>query len=123
MDNSKPLVHHKELINLVRNINKEGEIGTDRRKLKFPLKLIDIKFADSKDMHAVQIADVIAGAANHYYKALADPQYADEFSEMLGQTKLVELLYSPVWPHLAFTPEELGTQYDGGENILVALHP
>ncbi|EJG02015.1 DUF3800 domain-containing protein [Flavobacterium sp. F52] len=121
VDNSKPLVHHKELIDLVRDINKEGEIGTERRKLKFPLKLIDIKFADSKDVHAVQIADVIAGAANHYYKAIADPQYADEFSEMLGQTKLVELIYSPVWPHMAFTPEELGTKYDGGENILDSL--
>ncbi|TDE29329.1 hypothetical protein E0I61_09205 [Flavobacterium ranwuense] len=121
VDNSKPLVHHKELIDLVSNINEEGEIGTDRRKLKLPLKLIDIKFADSKDVHTVQIADVIAGAANHYYKAIADPQYADEFSEKIGKTKLVDLLYSPVWPHMAFTPEELGTEYDGGENILDSL--
>ncbi|UUC47170.1 DUF3800 domain-containing protein [Flavobacterium cerinum] len=121
VDNSKPLVHHKELIDLVTSINKEGEIGTDRRKLKLPLKLIDIEFADSKDFHAVQIADVIAGAANHYFKAVADPRHVDNFSEMLGQTKLVELTYSPVWPHMAFTPEELGTQHDGGENILDSL--
>jgi hypothetical protein len=121
VDNSKLMVHHKELIDLVRDINDKREIGTDRRTLKLPLKLIDIKFSDSKDVHAVQIADIIAGAANHYYRAIAEPKYADEFSEKLGKTKLVDLLYSPVWPHMAFTPEELGIKHDDGENILDSL--
>lgn len=122
VDNSKPLNHFKHLVDKVKNIYiQQQEIGTDRRTLQLPLKLIDINFVDSKDNVVVQIADIIAGAANHYYRALANEKFKDELSEIIGKTKLIELLHSPVWPHQAFTPEALNTTHNGGTNLVDSL--
>lgn len=122
VDNSKALTHFKGLVDEVKNIYiQEQEVGTDRRTLQLPLKLIDVHFVDSKDNLVVQIADLIAGASNHYYRALANEKFRDDLSDKIGKTKLVELLHSPVWPHQAFTPEELNTVYNGGVNILDSL--
>lgn len=114
--------HFKHLVDKVKNIYiQQQEIGTDRRTLQLPLKLIDINFVDSKDNIVVQIADIIAGAANHYYRALANEKFKDELSEIIGKTKLIELLHSPVWPHQAFTPEALNTTHNGGTNLVDSL--
>lgn len=122
VDNSKSLIHFKHLVDKVKSIYiKQQEVGTDRRTLQLPLKLIDINFVDSKQNEVVQIADLIAGAANHYYRALANDKFKDELSEKIEKTKLVELLHSPVWPHLAVTPEDLNTVHAGGTNILDSL--
>lgn len=122
VDNSKPLMHFKYLVDNVRSIYiEQQEVGADRRTYQLPLKLIDIKFEDSKQNTVVQIADLIAGAANHYYRALADNRFRDELSEKIGETNLVNLVHSPVWPHKSFTPEELDTVHNGKKNILDSL--
>lgn len=122
VDNSKSLNHFKHLVDKVKNIYiKQQEVGTDRRTLQLPLKLIDINFVDSKHNEVVQIADLIAGAANHYYRALANDKFKDDLSDKIEKTKLIELLHSPVWPHMAVTPEDLDTVHTGGTNILDSL--
>lgn len=122
VDDSKPLSHFKHYVDKIKNINIEQQIiGTDRRTFQLPLKLIDIKFQSSKENVVVQIADLIAGAANHYYRSLADPKCADDLSRKIGETKIIDLLHSPVWPHKAFTPEDLQTENSSGTNLLDSL--
>lgn len=122
VDNSKPLSHFQHLVDKVKSTYiEQEEIGTDRRTLQLPLKLDEMNFVDSKSNEVVQIADLIAGAANHYYRAMANDKFKDELSEKIAGTKLVKLLHSPVWPHQAFTPEELDTIHKGGTNLLDTL--
>ncbi|KJS05463.1 MAG: hypothetical protein VR77_08440 [Flavobacteriales bacterium BRH_c54] len=110
VDDSKPLKHFKHLIDKVKDkYIKQQELGTDRRTLQLPLKLIDVNFVNSKDNVVVQIADLIAGAANYYYRAIANEKFKDELSEKIGKTKFIKLLHSPVWPHPEMTPEGLNT--------------
>lgn len=122
VDDSKQLSHFKGYVDMVRNINIPPQaIGTDRRTMHLPLKLNNLNFVDSKDYTSVQIADIIAGAANHYYRSLVDEKYEDELSMKIGQSKLVDLVANAVWPHPEITPEELGTVYTGGMNSLDGL--
>ncbi|HMI79004.1 MAG TPA: DUF3800 domain-containing protein [Ferruginibacter sp.] len=122
VDYSKSLNHFRHIIDKVNNIViKQQIVGADRRTLQLPLKLIDVKFEDSKKNPVVQIADIIAGAANHYYRALADNKFSDKLSEQIGQSKLAKLLHSPVWPSQAFTPQDLDTVHNGKANIIDSL--
>jgi hypothetical protein len=122
VDNSKALNHFKYLVDKVKSIYiKQQEIGTDRRTLQLPLKLIDIKFVDSKDNIVVQIADLIAGAANHYHRAVINEKFRDDLSDKIGETKIVELLHSPVWPHKAFTSEDLHIVDTGRPNVIDSM--
>ena len=122
VDDSKALGHFKHLVNSIRDIYiEQQEVGADRRTLQLPLKLIDIIFVNSKDNLVVQIADLIAGAANHYYRALADEKFRDDLSDKIEKTKLINLLHSRVWPHKSFTPEELNTVHNGKNNLLDGL--
>ena len=63
-DQSKNLTRYNELIR--RYIEHDVEIefrATDIASLKFPLKLTDVRQVNSKESPAVQIADVLIGAA------------------------------------------------------------
>jgi len=122
VDDSKVLVHFKYLVDKVKNIYiQQQEVGADRRTLQLPLKLIDIKFENSKDNVVVQIADLIAGAGNHYYRALADERFVDELSNKIGKTNLIKSSHIQVWPHKSFTPKELDTVHNGKSNVLDSL--
>lgn len=122
VDYSKPLKHFEHYIDSVRKINiGEKEIGADRRTLMLPLKLQNLIFEDSKNNIVVQISDLIAGAANHYYKSLTDKKYEDNLSKVLSETKIPDLLHLIVWPQTAFTPEQLGTAHDGKTNVLDSM--
>lgn len=122
VDNSKPLKHFEHHIGTVRKINiGEQEIGADRRTLKLPLKLHNLIFEDSKNNIVVQMSDLIAGAANHYYRSLIDAKYEDNLSRLLATTKLPSLFHHMVWPYPAFTPEQLGTLHNGKMNVLDSM--
>lgn len=121
VDNSKALQHFKHYVDRVKSINIHTEIGADRRTLQLPLKLNDIIFTDSKENVAVQIADLIAGAANHYFRSLADPNLEDELSIKIGESKISNLLNSPVWPTPSVTPEDLDTVHNGKTNVLDSM--
>ena len=120
MDESKPIRHFQSLIDQVKRIWKAQEIGTDRRTLQLPLKLKRLNFVDSVQYEVVQIADIIAGASNHYHKSLIRGAQIDELAKMIADTKLVELGVDGVWPELKVTPKDLGTE-GTGKNLLDGL--
>ncbi len=121
VDDSKALRHFQHYVEVIKQINVEEEIGSDRRTLQLPLKLKNIHFTDSKQNMVVQIADLIAGAANHYYRSLVNPKFEDELSRKIGESKIASLLISPVWPTPAVTPEDLNTPLDGKKSIIDGL--
>lgn len=124
VDDNKPLKHFENHLKRVLNYSEEMEIGTDRRTMQLPLKLKNIEFEDSMQNDVVQIADLIAGAANHYFKSLTIKNQ-DQLAQKIGNTKIESLLDIAVWPHDAVTPSEMDTEYKGGNNILdelAALH-
>lgn len=121
VDNSKALQHFKHYVDRIKSINIDTEIGADRRTLKLPLKLNDIIFTDSKENVVVQIADLIAGAANHYFRSLAESNLEDELSIKIGESKISSLLNSPVWPTPFVTPEDLDTVHNGKTNVLDSI--
>ncbi|HEY4799291.1 MAG TPA: DUF3800 domain-containing protein, partial [Bacteroidia bacterium] len=86
-----------------------------------PLKLNKVHFINSKTNDVVQIADLIAGAINHYARAMVSSAFEDELSEMISKSKVASLLLSPVWPHKGFDPKEMNTAYTGGNNILDSM--
>lgn len=119
VDNSKPLSHFKDYIDIIKSDELfEQTLGYDRRTLQLPLKIKSLEFVDSKENEVVQIADLIAGAANHAFKSLANNAFEDELSKKLTNTKLMDLLHSPVWPHMAVTPKEMGTDTGKINNLV-----
>lgn len=119
VDNSKSLTYSKPFVDQMRSIfHKQEEIGNDRRTLQVPLKLIDIQFIDSKNSEVVQIADLIAGAANHYFRSLTVGGKKDKLSEAIAETKLPSLIHNPVWPSSEIRIED---SQHGKKNLLEAL--
>jgi Protein of unknown function (DUF3800) len=121
-DHSKPLQYFDDYIQLFKSSElAERELGYDRRRMTIPLKIGELSYKDSKESPRVQLADILAGAANHYFTALANPSMANGLSEMLGSTPFVTLFTLPIWPSHAVTPVELGTDGGGGDNPLDAM--
>jgi hypothetical protein len=115
-DTSKPIKAQIDIFN--RLMNKEiqtVEIGYDRRKIKIPLKSREIQFGDSKHFDQLQASDLIASATAYVTNAIALGQ-EDEFSAMLKDCGIEELMINAVWPAPEVSPEELGTTESGGIN-------
>jgi len=117
-DPSKPLQYFDEYIQLFKSEElAQQELGYDRRKMILPLKIDELIYKDSKESAQVQVADVIAGAAGHYFTSLVNPASSNGLSEIIGRSKLVEYIYSPIWPTNGVTPEQLGTEGKGGISL------
>lgn len=121
VDTSKALKHFGFLIDEIKRINVNKTIGTDRRTLQLPLKLDQVHHVNSKDNEVVQIADVVAGAVNHYYRGLANPDFEDTLSKAIGGSKMLDYSCNLVWPHDSITPEQLGTDFNPGKSLLDSL--
>lgn len=116
-DHSKPILASQETFkSMMAGPGEESRtIGTDRRKITFPLRAISLSQADSALHPQLQVADLCAGALNHFYKC----QVADQPDDL---SKAVEALGCLDWgdnfllpqPHV--TPETLGTDGPGGTN-------
>lgn len=119
VDESKPLKHFKNYIEIVKDTRIPPQlVGSDRRRLQLPLKLIDLKFEDSRKNNVVQIADILSGAVNHYHRSLISDKFDDDFAKEIGKTRALNEAHILVWPHLAFSPQDLGTE-DTGDPSLV----
>jgi len=98
-DQSKNLSTYNDL--LLRFINHEGEIELRQSKLasfKFPLKLTDVRQVDSKLSPAVQLADVMIGAAIEAGMSLAglrsDGLDPDELLPLYADDQFIHLVPS-----------------------------
>jgi hypothetical protein len=89
------------------------EVGHDRRKMIFPLKVDKTILANSKDYLQLQFADIIAGASLQYCKSKLEKN-GSEYAKKLGDAGIEEFLIGGVWPSKEVSPEDLGTI---GENM------
>jgi hypothetical protein len=121
VDKYKNWAHFTKHLEMIKNIKDEQTIGTDRRTLNLPLKLNNVIETDSSENSVVQIADLMAGIANHYFKCIINGNNEDELFKKLNEEKINSFIQTMVWPHKAFTPEETDAIYTDGENALDSL--
>lgn len=118
IDNSKPLKHYEWIFRKIKSSKlSKRVIGYGSRKITLPLKINDLHFVDSKKFPQVQIADIIAGASAYYGKSLTKYGKSNRLTEIIGRSKISELFLSPIWPHEAFTPEELNMDKSGNNAV------
>lgn len=117
-DASKPMDAQKATFEAMMDpSNIPAIIGYDRRKFEFPLKATRITFADSLNHPSLQLADLIAGATNHWASALARGE-CDDLAEAVEAAGIRRFAFSALWPSTKVAPEELGTSEVGGINAV-----
>lgn len=89
--------------------NPAALVGQDRRKIKFPLPVKELRLEDSKHFPQLQIADLIASAARAHGSGLV-ARTQDPFLDALRDAGLLKALAGGVWPTGMVSPEELETE-------------
>jgi hypothetical protein len=116
-DDSLLLEQQKALLELFMDPSEpQVTIGYDRRKSLFPLRVTGLTFASSATVPQLQIADLLASGAAHWFKNRTNP--ADRLAHEIGQTPLVTARLDIVAPSARVTPKELGTERVGGINAV-----
>jgi hypothetical protein len=120
----------KELLNDVDLFAAFSDPGTpkvvevaDGREIGFPLRLSKMSFVKSHDEPGVQLADVLAGAAEYVYRSLnglADAESIPVFTDTLVDTIKEWPRMLQVVPQPNFTPEQLGRVGFDGSRVLNA---
>lgn len=120
VDDSKPLRHFEHYIDILKSLNIEKQsIGYDRRNLKLPLQIDNMHFVNSVFCQQVRVADILAGAANYYCKAIINNTIeTDTIAKMIANTPIESWIKESVWPSKAVTPEQLNIHSNGEENLL-----
>ncbi len=116
-DKSKPVLASQENFENMMALSNEPSafVGYDRRKFKFPLRAESLGQGDSVEYPQLQIADLCAGAINHYFKCKHAGQL-DELATIIGELKCLDWGIGAVGPSTNITPEELGTTAEDGGN-------
>ena len=118
-DESKPVSHEQQLLScLMAKDESEVEVGYDYRKMTLPLKASGIRFADSKTIRQLQVADIIAGASAYWGAGLAGANVDNNFHKDLDTGGLRSLIINAIWPSSDMTPKELGTEDFGGIDMV-----
>lgn len=117
-DQSKPVAHSREsLLALLRVDRAPESFGRGDFEAAFPILAHDIRFADSRSVPQLQVADICAGAAATLMRARASG-LEDPFAEQLLHAGIATLVTMPVWPDSAVTPGELQADERGGSRQL-----
>ena len=116
-DSSKPVLASQETFeNMMASYNESSElIGYDRRKYLFPLRAILLEQGDSINHPQIQIADICAGAINHYLKC-REMNKMDHLAKMIHDTGCLKWMINGIYPTPDITPEDLGTNSEDGTN-------
>jgi hypothetical protein len=84
--------------------------------VKFPYQTSSIEEVNSKNRRDVQLADLLAGAANSVFSALANHRaledWQNKLKDLIFQKHLLEGGY---WPSQDVTPEELEATHVTGQ--------
>jgi hypothetical protein len=96
------------------------EIGYDRRKMTFPLNIKETRTEGSHKSAGLQIADLIAGSCTVALEShsLAIGPEPDDYTKEIWAIISETFDSLPLWPQMAFTPEELGTVGSGGSSLV-----
>jgi len=112
-DESKSLSREKEILEILSDrTEKEVEVGYDRRKAIFPLRVRKIESVNS-DREVVQLADLFAGAAAHYGRGKLMGKI-DPLTVALEERNFMRFIIHNIWPSDAITPEDLGITDSAG---------
>lgn len=110
-DNSSNMAKDKDIWDAVTHPEVTPTVvGYDRRKMEFPLRVIDTKFQESKESSGLQLVDVMAGAMARCLEWVSQDEkpsdpYAEELVSFLPESFGGHIL----WPTPDVTPEALGT--------------
>lgn len=116
-DRSKPiLASEKDFHDMMAMSEEQSKmVGYDRRKFAFPLRAESLEQGDSLEHPQLQIADICAGAINHYLKS-RENNPPDDLTKMIETMDCFSWIIGGVMPSTDVTPEELGTVPDDGAN-------
>lgn len=118
-DHSKPILASAETFALM--MAGPGEesktIGTDRRKITFPLRATSLSQGDSTAYPQLQVADLCAGALNHFYKCHITER-SDDLSKAVEALGCLDWGKDFILPQIHVTPETLGTDDASGTNSI-----
>ncbi len=96
------------------------QIGYDRRKLHFPLRATSLEQGDSSLLPQIQVADLCAGALNHFLKCQVDGRL-DDLATAVRDVGCIEWVIDAVAPSTDVTPQGLGTDSADGVNPVDAI--
>lgn len=83
-DSSKPMARMEEHLRLLMTPVAPRTVGQGDRLAEFPLRVQDLRFVDSRDHPAVQIADLYAGAAADCFIAMSPIGTATDFHKSIA---------------------------------------
>ncbi len=116
-DSSKPVLASQELFESMLAMSGETSalIGYDRRKFKFPLRAISLEQGNSAEHPQIQIADLCAGAINHFLKC-QEAGEMDDLAILIRDLCCFDWAINGVFPNPEVTPKDLGTDSEDGVN-------
>lgn len=116
-DHSKPILASAEVFTLMMAGPGEGSttIGTDRRKITFPLRATSLSQGDSTVYPQLQVAYLCVGALNHFYKCHITDR-SDDLSEAVEASGCLGWGSDFILPQPRVTLEALGTNESSGTN-------
>lgn len=121
-DHSKPVLASQDTFEEMMAGEGEGSflIGTDRRKIMFPLRAKALSQGDSVKHPQLQVADLCAGAINHFYKLHVKDE-SDDLATAIDSLKCLEWGDNFVLPQPHVTADKLGTADVDGVNSVDAM--
>ncbi len=112
-DASKPIASHKGFFERVSSIKiPEEVVGFDRRTFELPLKMRSLTFGTSEAYPELQVADLIASGGAAIGGTFTGKATNPTLEALLKAADLARFSVNMLWPSLAVSPTELGT--DGG---------
>lgn len=110
-DRSSAMAKQKQIWDTVVDPNVEPvEVGYDRRKVSFPIRVIETYSGDSKCWSGLQLVDILAGAFTDCVKWLLEGKdESNHFGRDLIEIISNSFISYPIWPEMKFTPQDLDT--------------
>lgn len=110
-DRSSAMAKQKQIWDTVVDPNVEPvEVGYDRRKVSFPIRVIETCSEDSKCWSGLQLVDILAGAFTDCIKWLLEGKdESNHFGRDLIEIISNSFISYSIWPEMKFTPQVLDT--------------
>jgi hypothetical protein len=98
-DQSKPLAKSEKLLRAMMSPVASRMIGYGQRKAELPLRISDLRFADSRSVPQLQVADLIAGLAVDLCLAMAGKRESTSFTEAVKDSPLPQWFVDGMLPN------------------------
>ncbi|MBU0514626.1 MAG: DUF3800 domain-containing protein [Proteobacteria bacterium] len=119
-DNSRNMLEMRSIWEKIWSADiEEMEVGHDRRRIRFPLRIAETRIEDSKDWAGLQLVDVLAGAMVRCLRWIVNGRPAnDTYAQELAAIILSAFPGHSMWPTPRVTPEELDTTGEDAGDVL-----